>query len=253
MEKEIALLHRQLNPTFMASWLSLRSIRCSRLPPSHPIRLTAHGQQESLPWDHSAIPMALAPSFHGNQWTYNPVRGMKGSIMACLCGSHYVQTVTALGARSPRSGHQQGEVLDKKYSQSKPEYINSTNDCHSDPLHAPEEREKAQQMNNEDLSKWILKLQYLWIAPLFDIGADREVGKDLSRIIISSASKSMILPVWRKLSEDRMYWSGYQSLVSSDEDVRHSALYNLFKRRRKDSRKVDKYSKILACRIHNVC
>ena len=28
------------------------------------------------------------------QWTYNPVQGMKGCGMACLCGSHSVQTVT---------------------------------------------------------------------------------------------------------------------------------------------------------------
>ena len=28
-----------------------------------------------------------------------------------------------------------------------PEYINDTNDCHTNSVHAPEEREKAQQMN----------------------------------------------------------------------------------------------------------
>ena len=60
----------------MASWLSLRSISWSRFPPSHPIRLTPHGQQRSSPWDHSTIPMAPAPSFHGHQWTYKPVQGM---------------------------------------------------------------------------------------------------------------------------------------------------------------------------------
>ena len=32
------------------------------------------------------------------------------------------------------------------YSQSKPEYINATIDCHTNAIHAPEEREKAQQM-----------------------------------------------------------------------------------------------------------
>ena len=37
MEKEIALLHRQWKPTFMASWLSLRSIPCSTFLWSHPI------------------------------------------------------------------------------------------------------------------------------------------------------------------------------------------------------------------------
>ena len=62
--------------------------------PSHPIRLTPHDQQESSPWDHSTIPMASAPSFRGYQWTYNPVQGMKGYSMACLRGSHSVQTVT---------------------------------------------------------------------------------------------------------------------------------------------------------------
>ena len=105
MQNEIAVLHRQLNPTFMVSWLSLRSIRCSRFPPSHPIRLFPHGQQESSPWDHSAIPMAPAPSFRGHQWTYNPVRGMKGSIMACLCGSHSVQTVTGYLVYSPTASN----------------------------------------------------------------------------------------------------------------------------------------------------
>ena len=63
----------------MASWLSLRSISWSRFPPSHPIRLTPRGQQRSSPWDHSTIPMAPAPSFHGHQWTSNPVQGMKAA------------------------------------------------------------------------------------------------------------------------------------------------------------------------------
>ena len=38
-------------------------------------------------------PMAPAPSFRGHQWIYNSVKGMKGCSMACLCGSHCVQTV----------------------------------------------------------------------------------------------------------------------------------------------------------------
>ena len=70
MEKEIALLHRQLNLTFMASWLSLRSIRFSRFPPSHLAdspRSTGlltlgsfrnpHGSSFQLPW----TPVDLQP------------------------------------------------------------------------------------------------------------------------------------------------------------------------------------------------
>ena len=84
----------------MVSWLSLRSIRWSRFPPSHPVRLTPHGQQDSSPWDHSAVPMAPAPSFRGHQWTHSPVRGMKACSLACLCRSHCIQTVTGWLAHS---------------------------------------------------------------------------------------------------------------------------------------------------------
>ena len=71
--------------------------------PSH--RLTAHSQQDSSPWDHSAVPMAPAPSFRGHQWTHSPVRGMKACSLACLCGSHSVQTVTGWLAHSPTASN----------------------------------------------------------------------------------------------------------------------------------------------------
>ena len=63
----------------------------------------------------------------------------------------------------------------------------------------------------------------------------------------------IIRPVRETLSDFNMPWSGYRDLVSSDEDVRHSALYNLLKCLLRDSRKVDMYSKILACRISDEC
>ena len=66
------------------AFLKKHSMQHISLIPSHPIWLTPHGQQESSPWDHSAIPMAPAPSFHGHQWTYNPVQGMNSCSMACL-------------------------------------------------------------------------------------------------------------------------------------------------------------------------
>nr|XP_020770641.1 placental prolactin-related protein 3-like [Odocoileus virginianus texanus] len=161
--------------------------------------------------------------------------------------------------------------VDEKYSQSRPEYINVTNDCHTNSLHAPEEREKAQQMNNEDLTMWILMLQYLWNGPLYSLAhQDRNFEKDLSDTLLSSARENLkklkkleriierrfrqiILPVRVKLDKDRMYWSGSRSLRSNNEDKRHSEIYKLFKCLHRDSRKVDMYSKILACRISDEC
>ncbi|OWK13076.1 PRP3 [Cervus elaphus hippelaphus] len=157
-----------------------------------------------------------------------------------------------------------------KYSQSKPEYMNATNDCHTNPLHAPEEIERAQLMNNEDLTKWILMIQYLWNAPLFDLAYDPRIEENLTVTVISSALEcrrksfklqsilarqfsQIILPLRRKLEEERLYWSAIPFLLSDDEDVRHSAFYNLFKCLNRDSRKVDMYTKILACRISDEC
>nr|XP_020726553.1 placental prolactin-related protein 3-like [Odocoileus virginianus texanus] len=294
MEKEIALLHRELNPTFMASWLSLRSIRCSRFPPSHPIRLTPQGQQESSPWDHSAIPMAPAPSFRGHQWTYNTARVsclllllVMSNQLLCqgnLCPScspdvfgvplKFLRKTFSLASILSHDMHNLSTIMfnefDEKYFQSRPEYINATNDCHTNLLHAPEEIGKAQQMNNEDLTQWILMLQYLWRDVLYDLVHDLRFGKDLSDTILSSARENLkklyklqtiverrfsqiILPLRRKLAYDHVYWQGLPSLLSTNEYMHHSAFYNLFKCLSRDSHKVDMYTKILACRISDEC
>ncbi|KAI4530865.1 hypothetical protein MG293_018723 [Ovis ammon polii] len=100
--------------------------------------------------------------------------------------------------------------FNEKYAQGKQYYINATKSCHTNRLHTPEERDKAQQMN-------------------------------------------IILPARWKMYEARIYWSGLPSLTSSDEDRRHSEFYNLFQCLRSDSRKVDMYTNILACRIRKTC
>ncbi|KAB0354761.1 hypothetical protein FD755_022220, partial [Muntiacus reevesi] len=160
--------------------------------------------------------------------------------------------------------------FDEKYVQGTQYYINATNSCHTDPLHAPEEREKAQQMNNEDLSKLILILLYTWNKPFHHLVTELQRLKEVSQAILSSAIENekmsdklqafiagqfrkIIVPVYQKITKTRIIWSGLSSLTSRNEERRLSEFYNLFKCLSRDSRKVDIYTKILACRIRKTC
>nr|CAI9704170.1 unnamed protein product [Rangifer tarandus platyrhynchus] len=238
--------------------------------------------------------MAPASSFRGHQWTYNPVRGsclllllVLSNLLLCQgnvcpsCGPDvfgvplkFLRSTFSRVYKLSHDMHNLSTIMfnefEEEYSQSKPEYINATNDCHTNSLYAPEEREKVQQLDNEDLTVWILILQYLWNGPLYDITHDLRYGNDISDTILISARENfkkllklqtilerrfsqIVEPVRSNLTKNRIDWSGYRSLVSSDEDIRHSAFYKLFKCLRRDSRKVDMYSKILACRISDEC
>ncbi|XP_043306294.1 placental prolactin-related protein 3-like [Cervus canadensis] len=238
--------------------------------------------------------MAPAPSFRGHQWIYNPVRGsclllllVLSNLLLCqgnLCPScgpdvfgvplKFLRKTFSRASRLSHDMHNLSTIMfnefDEKYFQVRPEYMNATNDCHTNPLHAPEEIEKAQQMNNEDLTKWILMLQYLWRDVLYDLVHDLWFEKDLSDTLLSSARKNfkklyklqtfverrfsqIVVPLRLKLAYDHVYWQGLPSLLSSDEDMHHSAFYNLFKCLTRDSCKVDMYTKILACRISDKC
>ncbi|XP_043306273.1 placental prolactin-related protein 3-like [Cervus canadensis] len=238
--------------------------------------------------------MAPASSFRGHQWTYNPIRGsclllllVMSNRLLCqgnLCPSCDPDTfkiplksLKALFTRAFGLSHDINNLstmmfleFDENYSQGNPEFNNATDYCHTNPLHAPEEREKAQQMNNEDLSKWILMLLYSWDIPLNHLVMDLRNIKEVSNTTLSRARETvkkvqklkqlierqfnqLIFPARKKMVDTHIYWTELQSLTSRDENIRHHAFFILFRCLHRDTRKVDIYTKIMACRIHNVC
>ncbi|CAI9168825.1 unnamed protein product [Rangifer tarandus platyrhynchus] len=235
--------------------------------------------------------MASAPSFRGHQWTYNPVQGtclllllVMSNLLLCqgnICPSCSpvtpLRSLTDLLIDAAWLTHDfynfstiMFKEFDEKYAQGKLYHINDTNSCHTNPLHAPEERETAQQLNNEDLSKFTLFLLYTWNKPLYHLTKELQSLKEVSQTILTRATenekmsdklqafiesqfKQVIVPVLQKMFDTRITWSGLSSLTSSDEDRRHSEFYNLFKCLRRDSRKIDIYIKILACRMRKTC
>ena len=65
----LAFLHRHLPP---------------QSPPSHPLNLSFHSQQQPSPWDCSTIPKLQLPAFGAIHGTNVPVQGLHG------CGKNYL-------------------------------------------------------------------------------------------------------------------------------------------------------------------
>ncbi|CAI9168833.1 unnamed protein product [Rangifer tarandus platyrhynchus] len=238
--------------------------------------------------------MAPAPNFRGHQWTYNPVRGsclllllVMSNLLLCRgnlcpsCGPDVfdipLKSLRGLFTRAFMLSHYINNLstmmfleFDENYSQGNLEFINATDHCHTNPLHAPEETEKALQMNNEDLSKWILMLLYSWDSPLNHLVKDLWNIKEVSNTTLSRARQTakkvknleqlierrfnqVIYPVRKKMSDARIYWTELPSLTSRDENIRHYAFFILFQCLHRDTRKIDIYTKILTCRSYNMC
>uniref|UniRef100_A0A4W2HD26 Uncharacterized protein n=1 Tax=Bos indicus x Bos taurus TaxID=30522 RepID=A0A4W2HD26_BOBOX len=140
--------------------------------------------------------------------------------------------------------------FDEKYAQGKLYYINATKSCYTNSLYTPEEREKAKQMNM-NLSKWILMLLYSCMKEVSDaiLSSARENVKKVQELqaFIERHISQVIIIFW----VFRLFFQ-LPSLMSRD-DVCHSAFDNLFKCLSRDSRKLDIYTKILACRVLKMC
>ncbi|XP_069420802.2 placental prolactin-related protein 4-like [Ovis canadensis] len=238
--------------------------------------------------------MAPASSFRGHQWTYNPVRGSclllllvmsnlllcQGLLCPSLCpdGDDICRTAlmdlfshaAKLTSNIYNHSVQMFNEFDLQYAQDKPYYINASDDCHTNFLYIPQEREHIQRMNNKGLIRWILMLLYSWQKPLYQLVTELRSVKEISVTTLSSARENVkkakelqalierpfsqvISTVRKKLRMARIYWYGHP-LLSSNENRRHSAFYRLFHCMRRDAHKLDTYTKFLACRmIYNNC
>ncbi|KAM7229654.1 hypothetical protein CapIbe_019770 [Capra ibex] len=238
--------------------------------------------------------MAPTPSFRGHLWTYNPVRGsclllllVMSNLLLCQgnpcpsCGPDLfaisLKSLTDLFIDATWLSHEFHNVsavmfkeFNEKYAQGKLYHINATDSCHTNSFHSPEDRYKAHQLNNEDLSKWTLVLLYSWNNPLYHLVMELPSMRELSETFLSSARKmetmsdklqafieshfrKIIAAVLQTMHDADSSWSRLPSLTSSEEDRRHSELYNLFHCLRRDAGKVDMYIKILACRTRGTC
>uniref|UniRef100_A0A8C0ALN8 Uncharacterized protein n=1 Tax=Bos mutus grunniens TaxID=30521 RepID=A0A8C0ALN8_BOSMU len=134
-------------------------------------------------------------------------------------------------------------------------YINITNSCHTTSLHAPEEKEQVEHRHNKGLIRWILMLLYSWNESLYHLVMNLRSMKEVSDAILSRARenvkkvKELQTFIERVFSQVRL-----PSLPSSNEDRHHSAFFNLFHCLHRNSRKIDIYTKLLACQLlHDKC
>ncbi|XP_057644095.1 prolactin-2B1-like [Chionomys nivalis] len=166
---------------------------------------------------------------------------------------------------SQNTGRQAANLFtkfDKQYAQGKRYNERIPDNCPTDFLDTPENKNQVLESKPEVLLKLLCKLLYSWTDPLHHLVEEMSAMPGDPNAILSEARaiqgrvgqlilgvKTILREIGEKNDESYLVWSGLSSLKSSNEDVRCFAFYNLIRCLLRDSRRVNTFLEVLKYQI----